>query len=249
VLTEFDDMPAAVTWEHAEIIDVAAADLEQDARPDGSYAEPVAAAAEARNYARWSKDFVRWIRNDQALELYRSPTFKLVSRAGESEGEFRARLQLVAHEKRDIAVGKLRKKYETRVSRLEQRQLRAEQKLATEQEQATQSKIDTAVAFGTAVLGAFLGRKRVSATSARQEAGDVQRAREILADVKQQLEQLAEEFDAEVAKLEAAADAQAEELDTIAVRAKSSDIRVAQFGLAWAPFYQSQDGELTAAWT
>ena len=261
-LTEIGDAPVPVDWQHAEIVPVRAEDVEKEAHEEAAYAEPAAAAADPRSYARWSKDFARWIRNHRTLELFKSPTFKAVSEVGESEGEFRARLQLLAHEKRDMQIGKLRRKYEAKVSRLEQRLLRAEQRLATEQEQATQSKVDTAIALGTAVLGAFLGRKRVTATSTRQvgtaarragrigkQAGDVGRAREIVTSVKQQLEELSEEFDEEVANIESAMDAQSEELETIAIRAQSSDIRIELFGIAWAPYYQQSGGELTAAWS
>jgi hypothetical protein len=69
-------------------------------------------------------------------------------------------------EHRDLKVGKLRKKYDTQFTTPKDRLLRAEQAIAREDEQAKASKMQTAISFGTATRGAFLGRKAVSATSA-----------------------------------------------------------------------------------
>ena len=69
-------------------------------------------------------------------------------------------------EERDLAVEKLRKKYSRRFSTLNERLLRAEQAIAREDEQVKAKKMQTAISFGTAIIGAFLGRKAISATSA-----------------------------------------------------------------------------------
>ena len=51
---------------------------------------------------------------------------------GESENEFRMRLAHIMREKRDLAVEKLRKKYEKRFTTLRDRLMRAEQAIARE---------------------------------------------------------------------------------------------------------------------
>ena len=65
----------------------------------------------------------------------------------------------------------------------------AEQAIAVQKEQSTRKKLDTAISFGTAILGAVLGRKKLSSStatkmgsairtagSASKEAADVARA-------------------------------------------------------------------------
>ena len=92
---------------------------------------------------------------------------------------------------RDQEIAKLRKRYAGKATTLENRLLRAEQAIAREQEQASKKTLDTAVSIGTAILGAVLGRKRLSTTSAsrvgtaiktagsaRKEAADVARAQQ-----------------------------------------------------------------------
>lgn len=260
-MTEVEDGPVSVDWDDCEVVDLDPGELEQQGLEDAGYAELAGAASEAKNYAKWEKLFKRWLRNNQAITLFRSPTLKAVSAVGESQGDFRARLQNLAHEKRDVLIGKLRKKYSSKVTTLENRLMRAQQRIETEEAQSKQKKMDTAIAFGTAILGAFLGRKRVSSTSAgrmgtavrtagrmRKEAGDVQRAKETAESVRRQLDELNAEFEREVAKLEDAYDAQSEELAEIVIKPKSTDVHIDLLGIAWAPYYLGEDGELEQAW-
>ena len=261
-LVEFDEGPKAVDWEYAEAQQLETSDLEKHGVDDASYGELPSAASKIKSYASWEKTFKTWLRTEQTLVLYRSPGFKLVSEPGESEGDFRARVQLVAHEKRDIESGKLRKRYESKLNTLEKRLQRAEQKVETEQDQARQSKFDTAISFGTAILGAFLGRKSVSVTSASRvgsaikkarragkESGDVRRAEELLETAQAEIDTLNESFEADLAKLDETFDAQSEDLDEVVIRAKSTDISVDLVGLAWTPFVKTEDGENQPAWT
>ena len=260
-MVEFDDGPVAIDWDYAEPLGIAIDDLESDGIETASYADCPAAASNARGYAGWSKDYRRWLRQHENITLYRSKRFHLTSEAGETEGEFRARLQDAASEKRDLAIGKVRKRYASKVTTLENRLMRAEQAIAVQQQQSSKKKLDTAISFGTAILGAVLGRKRISsssasrmgtairtASSARKEAADVRRAKQTAAKVKADIVALSKRLEKEVAELDTAFDAQSEELNEILVRAKSTDIHVAITGLVWLPYVPDVKGRSTPAW-
>ena len=214
----------------------------------------------AKSYTAWEKDLRRWLRTERPLVIYRSPYLKVTSSPTETERDFRIRLQQLGNEARDLKAAKLRKRYESKVATLEARLLRAQQKVEREQEQATGQKMDAAISFGTAVLGALLGRKTVSATSAsrmgtaarkagrvRGQASDVRRARETAAKVKLSLEELERQFDQDVEALDEAYDAQPEELTEIVVRPKSTDVHVQLFGIGWFPYADAGDGRLREA--
>lgn len=134
--------------------------------PGSEYADLPVAAKKAAAYRKWNKDLSRWVCQNRPLVLLRSKRFGMTSLLGESEGEFRARLAQAVREKRDLEVEKLRNKYGKRFITLKDRLMRAEQAISREDEQAKARKMQTAISFGTAILGAFLGRKTVSATSA-----------------------------------------------------------------------------------
>ena len=144
---------------------------------------------------------------------------------------------------------------------LENRLMRAEQAVLREQEQSTKKKLDTMVSVGTAVLGALLGRKKLSsatttrvgsaiktAGSARKEALDVARAKETAAKVRQDLAELESRLSEEVDALDTAYDAQSEELDEIVIRAKTTDITLTLIALAWLPYAEDEKGRLKPAW-
>ena len=258
---ELEDGPVTLDWDNAEAMGFAADDLAADPPGDVACAECPAAATRSKNYDAWSRELKRWLRQNETITLYRSAKHRLTSEAHETEGEFRVRLQQLLSEKRDLAIAKLRKRYASKATTLENRLLRAQQAIEREQQQSSKKKIDTAVSFGTAILGAVLGRKRLSATSAsrmgtairsatgaRKEAADVARAKETAARVRADLEALSAELEREVKALEGAYDAQAEEFAEIEVRAKSTDINVSLIGLVWMPYRKSGKGRLEPAW-
>lgn len=258
---EFGEGPVAVDWDNAETLAFTATDLESDGEPGAAYADCPACAMKAKNYATWEKQLKRWVRQNESISLFRSSKHRLTSAPGESEGEFRARLQQAASEKRDQTVAKLRKRYASKATTLENRLMRAEQAIEREEQQSSQKKIDTAISVGTAILGALLGRKRLSATTARRagtamrkasgarkEAADVARAKQTAKKVRADLESLNDTLAAEIEALDIAYDAQTEELSEIPIRPKATDIHVPFIGLVWMPYRDSGDGRLKGAW-
>jgi hypothetical protein len=258
---EFEDGPVAIDWDYAEALDVTIDDLEDSGNPTATFADCPSAASNPKGYARWNKNYKRWLRQNENVTLFRSKRFRLTSETSETEGDFRARLQDAASEKRDLAIAKVRKRYAGKVNTLENRLMRAEQTIAVQQQQSTKKKLDTAISFGTAILGAVLGRKRISSASAskmgtairtaggaRKEAADVERAKQTADKVRADILALCKELEKEVAALDTSFDAQADELDEIIVRAKSTDIHVAITGLVWLPYTTGDNGRLSPAW-
>jgi len=258
---EFEDGPVEIDWDNSESLDISVDDLLDKGADEASYADCPAAANDPKSYARWSKDYKRWLRQNENITLYKSKRFRLSSTPGESEGEFRARLQDAASEVRDQSIAKIRKRYASKVTTLENRLLRAEQSIAREKQQSTKKKLDTAISFGTAILGAVLGRKKLSSTTATKigsaiktaggagkEAADVERAVQTANKVKEEMSALNTALEKEIAQLDTSFDAQSEALDEIVVRAKSTDIHVSLTGLVWLPYSADDKGRLRPAW-
>jgi hypothetical protein len=251
----------APDWDNADTPAAAVSQLDTQPRDGAGFTDCPAALLDPGNIRRWESDLKRWLRDEKPLTVLRSPAMKVNSTPGESEGDFRARLQVLGNEQRDQNVAKLKKKYEPKFQRVQEQRMRAEQAIQREAEQAQQHKFDTAISFGTAILGAVLGRKTVSATSAnrvgtavrkagraRQQSQDVDRAREKLLAVEQKIQSLEARFQAEVEDLEDAYDAQMEQLECRQVRPRATDIHISRMGLGWLPYIQGGDGRLSAAW-
>ena len=241
-------LAAPVDWSGSEEPDFAAEDLAAEP-DDGARFADVAASVSGKAAEAWTKDLATWIYRESALELFKSPSSGAVSKPGESEADFRARLQQDARERRDADADKLRQKYAAKLAALEERLRRAEQAVGREKQQSVEAGLQTAISVGATVLGALFGRKKISATTigrattaargagrTMKQAGDVQRAQESAESVRQQIQALEAELQSELAARSAATDPLTEELERIAVRPKKSDITVRPVRLVWRPY-------------
>jgi hypothetical protein len=258
-LSELDDGPVALDWDNAVEFDPDT--LDTTPLSGAAYAALPATAKKPTVYRKWNKDLLRWVRQNRPLVLFRSKRFGMTSQLGESEGEFRGRLGQAVREKRDLEVEKLRKKYSSRFTTLKDRLMRAQQAVDREAEQAKSKKVQTAISFGTAILGAFLGRKTVSVGSAsrvgtamrsasqmQKEKMDVARARERAAAIETQLAELEMRMQEEIEKIEFSFDPEFEELEEISIKPKNTDITLEVFGLAWIPYRKDAGGRLGPDW-
>ncbi len=247
-LAPVEDGPVPVNWDQAAESQVTVEDLASDPPAGASYEPLPAAAAQARNYAGWKRDFTNWLAANQKLVLWTSPSTGQVSGPDESERDFRVRNQLAAREARDQAVDDLRRKYAPKITALQERLRRAQQALQREMEQAQAQKMQTAMSIGTTLLGAFFGRKAIStatmgrastamrsATRARKESMDVTRSGETMETLQTQLADLEFELETEVSRLQTGMDAASEELEPLEIRPKKTQIAVRLVALAWTP--------------
>ena len=259
-LTSITDDAIPVTWDNAEEIGIPATDLEKSGQGGAQFNDLPPAASQAKNYAVWSKDFTNWLYGSQVINLLQSPSLKLVSQPGEDERDFRIRMGQIAREKRDEMVEVLRKKYAPKIASLQERLRKAQAAVEKQQEQARQAKLQTALSFGSTLLGAFTGRKSLSGTISKattaarkagraiEEGGDVSRANDTVESVQQQLTDLQAQFEAESAALAEKVDPLTEALETISVKPKKTDILVQLATLAWAPYWQDEQGNIIPAW-
>ena len=260
-LVPITDEAIPVNWDDAQQVEFAVSDLDKSPPDEARYAELPPAASQARSYATWSRQLATWLYGSQRLELLQCASLREVSRPGESEREFRIRLQQAAREKRDDEAEKLRTKYASKLATLEERVRKAEQAVDREKDQARTSGLQTGLSLGATLLGALTGRKKISAstlgkatTTARGAARsmgaqqDVERAKETLEAAQQQLAELEAEFEAEKNELSERLDPLAEELTTVAIKPKKADISVELVALAWAPYWQDADGVVEPAW-
>jgi len=260
-LTPITDEAVPVAWDQAGAVSFTTSDLAAAPEGDAAFEELPAPAGQKKSYDGWSKDFAAWLLQSQKVELLRSPSLKVVSKPGESERDFRVRLQESTRQDRDRASETLRQKYAPKVAALQERRRRAEQAVERESEQAKAQGIQTAISVGATILGAFLGRKSITAstigratTAARgagrvlKETQDVGRARETVAAVDEASAALDAQFKAEADALGASTDPLTEPLETLALKPARQNISVRLVALAWAPCWRDRAGAVSPAW-
>jgi hypothetical protein len=262
VLVPISDGAVAVDWDQAAPAGVMMADLEQAPQEGTLFAALPASAGKAKSYETWTKDFAGWVYRKQKVELLRSPSTAQLSNPGESERDFRLRLQQSGREQRDKGADSLRKKYAPKIAGLQERIRRAEQQKEKQQAEARSSQMQAAISVGASILGAFLGRKTISAanigraTTAIRGAGrvlkesqDVSMAQENVAALQQQLADLEAQFKTESEALAAASDPLQERLEHVSLKPAKADISVKLVTLAWTPHWRSSGGSMAPAWT
>jgi hypothetical protein len=171
------------------------------------------------------------------------------------------RLQQAGREERDRLSDGLRKKYAPQIAAIQDRIRRAEQAVARQQTEARSSQLQTAISIGATVIGAFLGRKALSATNlgkattairgagrAIKESKDVGQAEENVTALQQQLAELEAQFKGEAESLAAATDPLTEKLETLSLKPTKSNITVKMVTLAWCPHWRDESGTAIPAW-
>jgi hypothetical protein len=248
VVTDITNEAVPVNWDSALAIDIPLTDLEPEPPEGAMFAETPPPAAKPRNYTAWTKEFTTWVFQTERVALLKSPGTGLISSPGESERDFRIRLQQSLREERDAKAEALRRKYASKFSVLEDRLRRAQQAQEREEEQVRAQQMSTAISVGSTLLGALFGRKTFSAAnvgragSAVRSAGrsykegqDVQRAAETVMAVQQQIEALDFELQTEFSRLHSQMDPAAEKFETLEIRPKKTNINVKLLCLAWVP--------------
>ena len=261
VLAPISDGAVAVDWDRAAESGLALADLESSPLDGAQFGSVPSAASKAKSYEAWNKDFAGWLFRTQKVDLLKSPSTKENSKPGESERDFRVRLQQSGREARDKQSDSLRQKYAPKIAALQDRIRRAGQMVERQQAESRSSQMQAAISVGASILGAFLGRKTISATNigrattairgagrAIKESKDVGQAEENVSALQQQLADLEAQFKTETVALAAATDPLNEKLEIVSLKPTKANIAVKLVALAWTPHWQDGKGVLTQSW-
>jgi hypothetical protein len=252
LLAPLGDADATPSWSDA--VTVANLDSVLAAEPvDGAgFGEMPAAALNAKSHADWGRSLAAHLYQSGTVELLACKTPKLTSNPGESEGDFRTRLAHALREYRDEQVAKLRDRHAAKLRSLDDRLRSAQNRVAREQSQYTQRKLDTAISIGTSVLGAIFGGRSVATTRAGSaarsagrvfgERGDVARAGESLEALTAERDGLLRKIEQEAGELMASLDPARIELTRISIAPRKSDIGIGRIAIAWEPWRAAADG-------
>ena len=96
-LTSICDQAVPVNWDDSKDAGIGVSDLEKDTAAEAAFEEVPAVAGKAKSYQSWSKNFVAFLYGHEKLELQKSPSTGELSKSGESERDFRVRLQPVSY--------------------------------------------------------------------------------------------------------------------------------------------------------
>jgi len=234
-----------LTWEQAQSLDIALGDLRQQADDEAFFDELPESINESPEFTALRDDLSDYLYHNSSVTLLYSPALETYSKPGESEREFRMRLQQIAREKRDEEIDEITERYNDKLERVEDKLRREESDLAQREADVSARKRETLVSVGESVVGVFLGRRsyRMASTALskqRQAAKAKLQLEEARDDVKA-LEEDIKELEAELQEdVEAARErweSALTDLEEYEVRPRRKDVQISLFGLAWSPHW------------
>jgi hypothetical protein len=219
-------------------------DFRAEAPAGASYRVPdadLSAKAFFTDAARVLKDYLA---RERTLEVRRNRALKIYSRVGESAEEFAGRCDAAAQAAADAEAARIRDRFEGRLSTLRHQIEDARFKVdQAELDAETRRTEEVASGVGTLIGVLFGGRRSTRAMSSaatkrsmtrkaqQRKAGAEARLTGKVAD----LEALEDDLAEELAELDAAWTAKAQEVETVAVTLAKSDITVDEVAVVWLP--------------
>jgi hypothetical protein len=245
-LAPLSDDGTAVLWDEATSDPELKSRLSKTPAPSSTFSQLPASALRAQSYAAWGKALAAHLFESARSDVLVCDALEATSPPGMSAGDFRAQLALAAREQRDSAVADLKRKYAPKLAAIEDQLRRGAERIERERSQLSQQRMQSAFSIGASVLGAFLGRRTLSASNVNRaasaaraatrigrESGDVDRANESLEVIQQRQRELQQQFEADVAALGSRFDASSVALRKVQVSPRKSDIAVGEVALVW----------------
>lgn len=166
---------------------------------------------------------------------------KLYGAGGESEDDFRARVEQAIQERIDAQMVKLHARVDREVATLQDRLARHEGKLDNLRSESERRQTESMWKAGTAVLGFFTGSKRSLNTAltshhrSHSAKDRVSQGENELAALQQKLDDLQQQLQTQVDALEAKEGAARTRVEARPVRLDRGDISLRRFGILWIP--------------
>lgn len=211
---------------------------------NANYADLPSFIRSAKNTSELKKSLKEYIYRNERFGVYSS--LGLYSNENESKESFLLRLKEKCGEIVSSKIDDLQIKYEREKSKLDDRLIKATAKLEKEQADMKASGISAAINIGMSLLGAIMGGKGLTrttaskvATSARsanrvlKERSDVKLSEQSVDNILAQIKQLQIDFESEILKLKEQYDIRNLAVDEIQILPKKTDIYDEKVVLVW----------------
>lgn len=201
-----------------------------------------------KNLRSLEKEFDDFLYHSMKLSVMKVASLKAFSMPGESKKQFQKRVADLLREKKEIEAEKIKYRFAKKQRVLEVRLEKALARVDKEKSDVRARGIDTALSIGATIFGALFGRKALSVTNANRtvrsarsagrifkEQGDVQRAKENVTLLQEDIDSLALELQEKLSDVADKYDLQKYPLQTMNITPRHSDIFNLHLRLVWEP--------------
>lgn len=210
----------------------------------GPFVLPDFPASEATFWKDLQKAMSDHLLAAQRLTIWHNPALKAFSRPGETEEEFRERCRQLVEEEADAAIAKLKDRYAARIERAKDQIARADRRVAELAADVEARKQQELISGAGDLLGAILGGRSRSAAVRRaasrrsqtqRTAADLESAFSRLEQEKRDLIELEADLADEIEVLAEEWDAKADSIESVEIGLERDDIQVTELKLVWVP--------------
>ncbi len=236
----------APDWAQSQPLAIPVEQLQTTAQKPAIHHPAPTTVQDKKQWQDWESALKTWLRQQHTLTLLHCPELKQYSDAGEDETTFRNRLAPQLRELRDREMMRLRQKLTQKQLTLNRQIVTAENALQREQSQASGSLLNAGIAIGSALLGAFTGRKVLSQTNIRRtttalrnagkvgkERQDIGAAQEKLALLQEQQTLMENTLREELAALQARYDPLTIVCESVEIGLQSQNIEIRSLALLY----------------
>ncbi len=237
-----------VDWNNALDMDYSLSDFDAQSPAGAVFADLPPEAKLKTSFTAWQRALTDTVWRESSIEVREHKKLGLISELEESERDFVARVKMAAREKRDEEMDAVEAKYEKKRLTIEERVAKAEERVDRVKDQAKDAKIQSAISFGAAALGAVLGKSLLtqstiyksataakSASRASKSSSNIGRAEESFERTEQQMALLESDMKKDLEAISERYEAAADDIVTTTVRPLKRDVVVNAFILTWMP--------------
>lgn len=214
-------------------------------RSGASFAPLPETINEVREMRSLRKELEDHLYRTRSIHLFHSPLLKVYSLPEEGEREFRTRLRQLAREERDDQVEQINRRFESRLRKLQEQIRKAEMVLDKKEATSQARKTEFLVSVGESLVGMFLGRRSMRSASSslskyRMKSSAemaMQEAEERIEALRRDVSALEEELKAETTSVTGRWDEAVEQVETVPVSPRRTDVQVDMIAVAWEPYW------------
>jgi hypothetical protein len=231
-------------WDSAEISENAGLQPAKQPATGVGFAELPGDMSRAKSYAAWSKDLASHLYREHVLNLWSAPALKQVSRAGESEAEFKLRLATAVGEQKKQEIAEIEDKYQKLIDKIDRDISKKQSSISRKKSQFWSRVFESLLAVANMVTQ-FIGSRKLASTrnvstakTAARSAGRIANDRESMSQTQQEVDDLVEqkarqkdELTQQLAVIEAKYSQPT--IEKYPIPPRKSDISVTSVKLAW----------------
>jgi len=241
---ELDTHQNRVDWEQST--DTECEDFTQNYIMDASYSELPTFITELKSLKTIQKSLSNHLYSTKKLQLFSCTKLKLESKPEQSKRDFIVDIKDRLKELRDQELEKLKKSTDSKLKKLNTKLKKLEIKLEKEKDDVSSKTTETIIDIGLTVLGAFFGKKSLSATTLRRgasafkkgkhamdERGDVDNVQTLIQDVQNDIEILNATLEKETQKIDEKLHIDNYEITPFFIKPRRSDVTINEIAILW----------------